>query len=519
MRRFFIEFLRFAGLFLSVLVILPAFQHRASAACDLQIVNASPCLSDGSSGTPCVGDAYGLKVTVNVKGTPAQAFRIKWTIANVTYYFNNIRIDAGNGYGWCFVWWVNLDDPIPWSVTLDPDGVSGDTNRANNSISGTFTPVPPSTAVELYSSRVMHGAETCILTFQPGSGTIHNLWVLFGVPTSHGAQQAICVTAPSNSQTIATPPYGVPVFQVGRTNSPAATFQDSSAFTVKLWNMRVNPPLLRAVTWADLNSMTADWTQWLSPDPTCESTNAAIRAFVQASLPANYTTALTPYDTARTLHRAVMKILTYQSPPLHGDAVNVLNDGVADCGGFSALLVACLRNVGIPARMISGFWQGSSSWHVRTEFHLPGAEWIVADPTLGNGADPTGTYAYEFGNVPDGNQYLAVDVGSAHLMLNNTFGCIQVPNWWWTGGAAYSSYNGKSYLQPNGVLCLTNGAKGSTSFYIKDPPTMGSVVVEDSTNLNSWTPLVTNSANGSVINYSFPNTSGAHKFYRAKALP
>jgi hypothetical protein len=214
-----------------------------------------------------------------------------------------------------------------------------------------------------------------------------------------------------------------------------------------------------------------------------------------------------------------MKKLTYQSPPLHGDAVNVLQDGVADCGGFSSLLTACLRCAGIPARPICGFWQGESQWHVRVEFHLPGVEWVVADPTLGNGADPTGTYAYEFGDVPDANQYLAVDVGEQHLMLNNDFGGIQVPNWWWTGGATFNSYTAVSYLQPNGVLCMTNSSNGSLQFYLNDVPTEGSVVVQTSTDLTLWSPVATNSANGSVINYTFPTTNGQSRFYRANVIP
>jgi hypothetical protein len=156
---------------------------------------------------------------------------------------------------------------------------------------------------------------------------------------------------------------------------------------------------------------------------------------------------------------------------------------------------------------------------VRVEFHLPGVEWLVADPTAGNANDPTGTYAYEFGYVPDANCYLAMDVGDSHLLLNNDFGGIQVPNWWWTGGATYNSYTAVSYLQPNGVLCTTNFANGSFQFDLNDAPTAGSVVLQTSTNLITWASIATNSANGSVIHYSFPGTNGLHAFYRASVNP
>lgn len=502
-----------------ILGLAVANSTKANAACDLQIVTAGPCLADGTGGIPNVGTAYGLKITVNVKGSPAQPFRIKWTIANVTNYFNNINIGPGNGYWWWFDWWINLDDPMPWSVTLDPDGISGDTNLVNNTASGTLTPVPPTNVVELYSPRLMHGFESYTLNFQPGSGNLKDLWVLFGVPTSHGAQSAISMSGPTNGQLIITPPCGFPAFVIGRTNVPATVFSDTNYFTVQLHNIRVNPTILRTNTWASLTKMTTNWTQWLSPDQMDQCTNSVIVSFVQQSLPGNYQSVLTPYDTARTLQRAVMKTLTYQSPPLHLDAVGVLQDGVADCGGFAHLLTACLRNVGIPARMISGFWQGNTAWHCRVEFHLPGVEWLLADPTEGNAADPTGTYAYYFGDVPDANSYLAVDAGGAHILPYNSFAFLQVPNWWWTGGGTFNSYSASTYFQPNGVLSLTNSTESTLKLCLSDTPTAGSMVLQTSANLVTWTAIATNAAGGTNINYSFATTNGVCRVYRANVIP
>ena len=492
---------------------------KVNAACDIQIVTAGPCLADSSPGIPSVGSAYGLRITFNVIGTPAKPFRIKWTLANVTYYFDNINLGPGNGYWWWFYWWVNLDDPMPWSVTLDPDGVSGDTNLTNNTASGTLVPVPPTNTVELYATRLMHGLESYTLHFQPSSGNLTNLWVLFGVPTSHGAQSAVSMSCPTNGHLILTPPCGVPVFEISRTNVPAAVFTDTNCFTVQLSNIRVNPTMLRTNTWASMKTMTTNWTQWLAPDQMDQSTNPAIVTFVQKSLPANYQKVLTPYDTARTLHRAVMKKLVYQYPPLHFDAVNVLQDGVADCAGFAHLLTASLRNVGMPARMISGVWQGDTTWHCRVEFHLPGVEWLLTDPTEGNAADPTGTYAYYFGYVPDANQYLAVDTGDAHILPYNNFAFLQEPNWWWTGGGTYNSYSASAYLQPNGVLnlCITN--QNVLKMCLSDTPTAGSIVLQTSTNLGAWTSIATNAAGGTNINYSFTKPNEVRRFYRTQVSP
>lgn len=506
---------------LCVAAIILSVAPLARGSCNLQITSAGPCLPDGTPGTPAVGQTYGLIAVVNVTGTPSQPFRIRWTLADITNYFTGITVGPGDGYTWQFEWYMDLDDPIPWSVTLDPDGVSGNTNIAGATASGTFTPTPPATPVNLYSPRVMHGTESYSLELEPDDGTIPNLYVLFGCPTSHGAQNVISVTGPpAAGAAIVTQPYGVPVFQIARTNVPAGTYQDTNAFTIQLNCFRVNPTILRTNTWADMAALPTNWTQWLAPDARNESTNPLVINFVQESLPSNYMTTMTPYDTARALHKAVMARLTYEEPPESNyvDAVGVLETGYADCGGFSALLTSSLRYVGIPARCISGFREGDSQWHVRVEFHLPGVEWIVADPTDGNSVDPTGSYAFDFGAVSDANSFFAVDVGDVHIFPYNTFEFIQVPNLWISGGANYY-YDDFSYLQPNGVLTLTNSPAGLVNFYLNDPPTEGSVILQSSTDLNTWSPVQTNSSDGSILNYSFSSTSGSRKFYRAIVTP
>jgi hypothetical protein len=422
---------------ITIVALLLGAARFASAACNLQIVSAGPCLADGTAGNPSVGDQYAIKLVLNIKGTPSQPFNIVFTMANVSYT-NSVTVGAGNGYSWRFNWALDLDDAIPWSIKLDPAGVSGNTNPTNT-VSGTLTPTPPITATDLFDPLVWDGNESYILTFVPG-GTLSTLYVVFGVPTTHGAQTVISVNGPADAELIETPPYNLPIFQTAWSNVAATTFSDTNNFVVQLSRTRVNPTILRTNTWADMRTLSTNWTVWLAPDARCESTNPLITSFVQASLPTNYLATMTPYDTARSLHQTVMKTLTYQEPPPAIDAVGVLQDGIADCGGYSALLVACLRNVGIPARCISGFRQGEEIPHVRVEFHLPGTEWIVADPTDGNTNDPTGTFAYDFGITSDGNRYVAVDAGDAHELPYNTFEFIQIPNYYSTGSATFGSY-------------------------------------------------------------------------------
>ena len=503
---------------LTVAMLLSVAQF-VNASCNLQITSAGPCMSDYSDGIPHVGDDYAVKVSFHVSGTPTNSFRIKFTIANITSYSSYFSLNNGANWNWYFYWTLPLDDSMPWSVTLDPDGVSGNTNLVNSSTNGVFTPIPPSSAVELYSPRLMHGTESLILNLQPDSGNVPYVYVIFGAPTTHGAQNAVSISGSPSGNIAATPPYGDPILEIARTNVSSGTYQYTNRFIMQLSRVRVNPTLLRTNTWADMNSLATNWTQWLAPDPACESTNAAITSFVQQSLPTNYLTTMTPYDTARALHRAVMKALTYQSPPLHGDAVGVLQDGLADCGGFAALLTACLRNVGIPSRCICGFFQGDFQTHIRVEFHLPNAEWLVADPTDGNAYDPSGTYAYYFGFVPNADSFMSMAAGSIHETSFATFGGLQSPGLWFLGGSATFTENITSYLQPDGVLCMTNSANGSLQFYLNDAPTEGSVILQTSTNLTAWSPVVTNSADGTVINFSYPTTNGVSRFYRANVIP
>jgi transglutaminase-like putative cysteine protease len=429
---------------LSLSLLVGVFGQSIWAQCDLGITSGGPCLVSGANGTPSVGDVYSLHVIFTVVGTPMNAFRIKFTLANATGYSAYISGQNGWTYAWQWSQTLPLDDAIPWSITLDPDGVSGDTDLANNVISGIFTPTPPSTVVELYSPRIMQGSVTSIASFQANSGTIPNFYVLFGEPSSHGAQSIIAAPGPANAQSLVTAPYGIPVFQISRRNVPAATFHDTNSFIVQLSRMRVNPTLLRAVTWNDMNTLTTNWTEWLRPTPTVESTNVLLSNFVQQALPPYYQSVLTPYDTARTLHRAVMKKLTYGSG--RSDAVGALQDGVTDCVGFASLLTACLRNVGVPARVISGFCQGDSVWHERVEFHLPGSEWLLADPTFGNDWDSTGTYAYYFGYISDADSFMGMDVGELHVLPYTTCDAIQQAYYWYNGGTV-NSFSGGSSLQ------------------------------------------------------------------------
>ena len=234
---------------------------------------------------------------------------------------------------------------------------------------------------------------------------------------------------------------------------------------------------------------------------------------------------MTPYDTARALQKAVMRSLIYLEPPPYGDATNSLRAGLADCGGYAALLTAALRNAGIPARRISGFWKGDSwqndaQWHIRAEYYLPDTGWLITDACVGNEYDPTGNFSWDFSFVPDANGYFAMDVGDAHILPYNNFASLQVPNFWWYCCATYNSYNSLAYLQPLSAVCVSNIAGGNLNLTLTNVPGTGTVFLQTSTNLITWTALVTNTnPAGNSLEYSCPATNRPGKFFRALQIP
>lgn len=98
---------------------------------------------------------------------------------------------------------------------------------------------------------------------------------------------------------------------------------------------------------------------------------------------------------ARRVLREVRGLKYGYAPELDRCASGVLADGVSDCGGLGAAVVATLRAAGIPARLLVGRWARSADpaerleglpyrqWHVKLEFHLDGIGWIPCDAAVG----------------------------------------------------------------------------------------------------------------------------------------
>lgn len=88
----------------------------------------------------------------------------------------------------------------------------------------------------------------------------------------------------------------------------------------------------------------------------------------------------------RRLNRYVVTRLKYGDPivGLYSSA-DALTRKYVDCGGFDALLSALAMSLGIPARIVSGFWAAGKTkndMHAWVEFRLPDGTWMPADPSV-----------------------------------------------------------------------------------------------------------------------------------------
>ncbi len=128
-------------------------------------------------------------------------------------------------------------------------------------------------------------------------------------------------------------------------------------------------------------------------------------------------------EASKTLYTAVIGKLTY-GHAIEGlyTSQEAMSSTTVDCGGFSTLLIAAYRKLGIPARLVAGYWAGYSAndMHAWIEFMLPSGEWIPADPSAGQLSTQSRSYkSGEFGWV--GSDRIAISTNSDFTTtLNDT---------------------------------------------------------------------------------------------------
>lgn len=81
----------------------------------------------------------------------------------------------------------------------------------------------------------------------------------------------------------------------------------------------------------------------------------------------------------------VIKQLAYGRPKTGLYSVSeALSGQTVDCGGYDTLFVSICLALGIPARVVSGFWLGyeKNEMHAWVELQLPNGKWLPADPSV-----------------------------------------------------------------------------------------------------------------------------------------
>lgn len=138
-----------------------------------------------------------------------------------------------------------------------------------------------------------------------------------------------------------------------------------------------------------------------------------------------------PYLMAKSLFLDINLYMTYDNSVTNHSAVRALKTGRGNCVDYSYLYIACLRSLGIPARIYTGYLYSpdhhstpdyinqdgtinmSRLKHNWVEFYVAGMGWVVADPTFtyyidNNGITTKSVDWTRFAEISSANRLLAL---------------------------------------------------------------------------------------------------------------
>lgn len=138
-----------------------------------------------------------------------------------------------------------------------------------------------------------------------------------------------------------------------------------------------------------------------------------------------------PYLMAKSLFLDINLYMTYDNSVTSHSAVKALKTGRGNCVDYSYLYIACLRSLGIPARIYTGYLYSpdihstqeyvnsdgtinmSRLKHNWVEFYVAGMGWVVADPTFtyyidNNGVTTKSVDWTRFAEISYSNRLLAL---------------------------------------------------------------------------------------------------------------
>lgn len=458
-----------------LLLVATAFGRQAHAAPTITPLQVRLCDSAGVPRQTLAGEPGYIRLDWRVVGTANAPYTIRFKLAGREMIIAVNSTSPGDWYAYAG-WDVVPDGPMPYEIGLDPGNISGDTTPGDNLLLGSVTQTPPSIGVDYFAPRKMFGQQTLTANWVANTGNVQSGYLWLGVPTWESFQQVVDAPGPHYADLIYTTPTSRPVWQSNfgafSPNSGDRSRIANQKMLVRNYSVRVNPNILNGATWNQVNSLPADIAVWKNGDGWTQTNTVAVQQFVANSLPAQFWTTMTPYETAKKLFRSVVARLSYQTNVVDNrtpDSVLTVNKG--DCVSFTCLYVAALRQVGIPARAVTGWWdssaslsQGIESWHVLVEFYLPGAGWIPADPSASDGANPAGDFAFFFGTNPTMNKFVAVSRGSEHTTSSSSTNYIQGGSCFYWGTSTFQNIvraaEMAAYVAPNPLGSVRNIAFG-----------------------------------------------------------
>lgn len=472
---------------MSVALLLP---NLASAETTFRITKAFISKKVGSADQPyqpLVGEPYRLYVEWTYSGTtPKRPYHVSFTVANRDELKMVDNLSPGTRK-LAAEFTLPLDGTIPWEVEIDPfnyanaddvtkskiplkipDGLGGGSPArvrlvptmtatqaplrvlGRRKVSGEFEPRSPSKVIDYIHPRWAIGSQSLIIPFAAGPAKIGRVTTLMGSPTTDSWQKVLNNSAKvvsglgdellSTRQVDNTGRY--PVYFWDKQQIPNHSVSMFQQFVLELRSVRVDSRKLKQVTWAQVDALKGldIFKFYTQPEPLIQSNDPKVTTFVRNALGgSDFRNRMGPYEAARKCFQAVLKRATYYFPgPGQPDlraqnAVELIDTGRGDCGSFSMLLVACYRNLGIPARTACGAWFGQDNGHCWSEMWMPGqgGGWVLSDGSAGNSMSEDGTYAYYFGNLLDLNARFAMMRGNSFPVGAFSASWLQGPAWWY----------------------------------------------------------------------------------------
>ncbi len=426
---------------------------------DVTVTDIYPCDLEGNRVTPHVGDAlYPVKVVWSVHHADGQTYNVQITLGNLTFEYPVWTPTDGDGY-WCHLYFPGgMDGVVPISCDLDPEGVLGDPNLADNQMSSAFTPTPPGSDIVYTDKRRVFARQSTTVTFTPGS-TVDRMVTWAWNPSSEANETVVSSRTKPAGTRVFSQPYNHAILRTERLNVTDETAGFEQDILADLSNVKTNAALLRSTTWLDEDTAAGSMPCYVGDEPVYQVGSPAIAQFVDTYLPSGYRLLLTPYDAAKRLYLGVNHELTYDiNGGLFGADAFTAHHG--DCGGYATLLVAACRHAGIPARCLCGWWEGLNQWHVMAQIYLAGHGWMTCDPTTDDlWFDPTGTYASRFGTVVDLNTFFTVNRATEHIYEGLTGDYAFQPGaiWVW-GNLGIDHWNEECSMWP---VLSTPGSKAA----------------------------------------------------------